>query len=303
MLGWLTGSWALLMFAHTTPWQAALLSVSVGLAMAGVGFCVMHDANHGAASSIPGVNRALSLSLDLLGASSVLWRQKHNVLHHTYTNISGSDPDLEGGRPWLRFAPSQPRRSWHRFQRFYIWVLYAVFPLKWFFFDDIRDLIAQRVRGWALWKTLAWKALFITWAIALPALLHPSWGLVACWAIVLCTLGNVLSAVFQLAHCVDRAEFVEPADVDSGWMEHQLATTVDFAPRSALLRWYLGGLNFQVEHHLFSRVSHVHYPALARIVEETCVRHGVPYRCHTTLWSALGANWRWLRQMGTAQAA
>lgn len=113
---------------------------------------------------------------------------------------------------------------------------------------------------------------------------------------------NVLSAVFQLAHCTDAAEFAPTSDLESGWVQHQLATTVNFAPGNPLLRWYLGGLNFQVEHHLFSRVCHVHYPSLAQIVRETCVRHGVVYRCQPTLLRALAANWRWLRQMGNSPA-
>src|SRR3954468_22867755 len=303
MLAWLAASWALLMFGHPAAWQAVLLSISIGLAMAGVGFCVMHDANHGASTSSPRLNRLLSFSLDLLGASSTLWRHKHNVMHHTYTNVCGTDPDLEGGSPWLRFAPSQRRHPWHRFQRFYVWLLYGGLPPKWFFYDDFRDLIVQRVRGRELVALLAGKALFITWAFAIPAYLHWSWALVACWAIALFTLGNVLSAVFQLAHCVDEAEFVHPTDVEGGWAQHQIATTVDFAPANRVLSWFPGGLNFQVEHHLFSRVCHVHYPALARIVEETCRSHGLRYRCEPTLSSALAANWRWLRTMGLSSTA
>ncbi|MGZ6126152.1 MAG: fatty acid desaturase family protein, partial [Myxococcales bacterium] len=246
MICWLAVSWSLLMFAHPGPWATALLAVSVGLAMAGVGFCVMHDANHGAASPSPRVNRMLSFSLDLLGASSALWRQKHNVLHHTYTNISGADPDLEGGGPFLRLAPWQPRHPWHRFQHFYVWLLYGLFPLKWWFLDDVRELLDGRVRGRALFTALAGKVLFVAWAFALPAALHLSWALVGIWAIALFTLGNVLAFVFQLAHCVGEADFVEREDVEGGWMRHQVATTVDFAPRNFLLSWYLGGLNFQV---------------------------------------------------------
>src|SRR6185503_10791683 len=131
MLAWLSASWAVLMFVRLPFWAAALLCVSVGLAMAGVGFSVMHDANHDATSSNRGVNRALSWSLDLLGASSLLWRHKHNLMHHTFTNVAGSDPDLEGGRPWLRLAPWQERRPWHSYQHLYVWLLYGVFPIKW----------------------------------------------------------------------------------------------------------------------------------------------------------------------------
>ena len=300
MFSWLAGSWALAMFAHPPAWLLVLLCVSIGLAMAGVGFCVMHDANHGATSSSARLNRILSLSLDLLGASSLLWRDKHNVKHHTYTNVAGADPDLEGGVPFLRLAPWQQRRAWHRYQHLYVWAIYAVFPLTWWCVDDLRGLfdLPRRERL----TLLAGKAVFVCWAFVLPAALHPSWGLFALWAVAVITLGNVLAAVFQLAHCVGEARFVTPGEANVPWAQHQVATTVDFAPGNALLGWYLGGLNYQVEHHLFARVCHVHYPALSRIVREACAKHGLRYRCEPTLRSALAANYRWLRALGAPAA-
>ena len=311
MLAWLATSYALLMFAHLPAWGIALSSVSIGLAMAGVGFSVMHDANHGGTSSSARTNGIMSFTLDLIGGSSFLWRRKHNVLHHTYTNISTLDPDLEGGGPLLRLAPWQSRRGHHRFQHLYVWLLYGLFPLKWWFVDDFRELATGRIsghqfppaRGRELLGALAGKALFVSWAFVLPAVLHPSWALLAIWGLAIFILGNVLAAVFQLAHCVGEAEFLDRGRIESDWAEHQVATTVDFAPANALLGWYLGGLNFQVEHHLFPRVCHLHYPALARIVEETCRKHLVRYRCEPTLRSALWANWRWLRRMGSPAVA
>jgi linoleoyl-CoA desaturase len=299
------------MFTNVRPWEAALLSVSIGLAMAGVGFSVMHDANHGGTSSSARVNAIMSFTLDLMGASSFLWRHKHNVLHHTYTNISTLDPDLEGGGPLLRLAPWQSLGVHHRFQHLYVWLLYGLFPLKWWFVDDVRELATgvmagkkfPAAGGRELFVALAGKALFVSWAFVLPAVLHPSWLLLPIWGLAIFTLGNVLAAVFQLAHCVGEADFLDgEREIENDWAEHQVATTVDFAPANAVLGWYLGGLNFQVEHHLFPRVCHLHYPALARIVEETCRAHRVRYRCEPTLRSALTANWRWLRRMGSAAA-
>ena len=173
--------------------------------------------------------------------------------------------------------------------------------------DDFRELATGRIggqqfppaRGFPLLGALAGKALFVSWAFVLPAVLHPSWALLLLWGLGIFALGNVLAAVFQLAHCVGEAEFLGSGRIETDWAEHQVATTVDFAPANALLGWYLGGLNFQVEHHLFPRVCHLHYPALARIVEETCRKHGLRYRCEPTLRSALAANWRWLRGMGS----
>ena len=311
LLTWLCGSWALVMFAPVNAWQAALLSVSIGLAMAGVGFSVMHDANHGGTSQSPRINALMSFTLDLLGASSALWRLKHNVLHHTYTNISGMDPDIEAGSPFLRLAPWQPRKPQHRFQHLYVWLLYAVFPLQWWFFDDLRELVTGRIggrqfpppRGRQLAVALLGKAAFTAWAFVLPAVLHPTWWLLALWGLGLFALGNVLAGVFQLAHCVGEADFVARGKTAADWAEHQIATSVDFARKNPLLSWYLGGLNFQVEHHLFPRVCHLHYPALSRIVEETCRDHGVRYRAEPTLGGALRSNFRWLKQMGALPAA
>jgi linoleoyl-CoA desaturase len=306
-MAWLAGSYALLLCAHLRPWQAVLLSLSVGFAMAGVGFSVMHDANHGGTSSSPRANRFLSLSLDLIGGSSFLWRSKHNVLHHGYTNISRLDPDLEGGWGALRLAPWQPRRPFHRFQHLYVWFLYGVFPLKWWFVDDFKELATGRIAGhqfprarWpTLLGTLAGKAIFVTWTLVIPALLHPWWAVAALFLLTVFVQGNLLATVFQLAHCVDEAEFVVADSKDRDWGEHQVATTVDFARDNPLLGWYLGGLNFQVEHHLFPRICHLHHPALSRIVEATCREHGVRYRSEPTLRSALAANLRWLRRMGS----
>src|SRR5712664_3475847 len=141
MIAWLAASWALLMLVHLRAWKAALLSVSVGLAMAGVGFSVMHDANHGGTSSSGRLNGIMGFTLDLLGASSFIWRKKHNLMHHTYTNIAGLDADIEAGSPFLRLAPWQSRHGFHRFQHLYVWLLYAVFPLQWWFYDDLRELV------------------------------------------------------------------------------------------------------------------------------------------------------------------
>ncbi|HEY6909342.1 MAG TPA: acyl-CoA desaturase [Myxococcales bacterium] len=314
MLSWMAATWAVAMFAPVGGMVAASLAVSIGLAMAGVGFCVMHDANHGSYSRSRDVNRVLGFTLDLLGASSHLWRQKHNILHHTYTNIEGLDDDIEAGTPYLRFAPWQRRMFFHRFQHLYVFLLYGFFPLKWFFVDDFRGFVTGRVgsqsfppaRGKALLTALVGKAAFFAWAFVVPALLHPTWWLVPLWLVASFTLGNVLGWVFQLAHCLDGAEFVgvEPGQVmREDWAVHQVRTTVDFARGNRLLSWYLGGLNFQVEHHLFPRVCHVHYPALSRIVEQTCADHHVRYRAEPTLRKALAANCRWLREMGRPLAS
>lgn len=308
---WAAASWAALLFTPLTPWQVILLVISLALAMAGIGFCVMHDANHGSLTNSARANTIFSYSLDLMGASSFHWRQAHNVLHHSYTNIQKLDVDLEMSF-LLCVAPWHRPRAYHRFQHLYIWFLFGIFLPKWWFFDDVRMFIFGRTgpqnfpgpRGATLATALFFKVIFVGWAFVIPALLHPTWKLIPLWILASFVLGNVLGWIFQLAHCVDQADFIEaePGDrLRASWAEHQVLTTVDFARDNRWVTWYLGGLNFQVEHHLFPRVSHTHYPALAKIVEKTCREHNIRYRATPHFRDAFLDNVRWLRAMGSAR--
>jgi linoleoyl-CoA desaturase len=312
ILGWFAASYAsLLAFGGTSGWLAAALTASLALATAGIGFSVMHDANHGAYSSSAALNRGWALALDFIGASSYVWRFKHNVQHHTYTNIDGMDADVDA-EPFLRLAPSQRLRSWHRLQHVYAWPLYGALTLRWWFLDDAVDLARGRVagtsfrrpRGFALATVLAGKLVFFGWALVVPALVFRSAWVAPFFLGGAVVLGFVLSFFFQLAHTVPEARFHAAGTgshrMPSAWAEHQVCATADFAPRNRLLSWYVGGLNFQVEHHLFPDVCHVHYPALAPIVEAVCAEHGVPYRATPTLGAAVAAHLRHLRAMGRA---
>lgn len=309
MVLWAVGSWALLVFAAETWWAAGLLALSLGLALAGVGFNITHDANHGSYSPHRRLNRALCWSLDAIGASSHVWQVKHNTAHHTFTNVSGADSDIDS-MPFARLAPDQPRRPYHRFQHVYMWFLYGLFAMKWHTLGDFGYLRQGRVgqvplpwpRGRKLMGFWLGKTLFATWALVIPLLLHPLWEVIAVFAVVSFVLAFTLAVTFQLAHCVEEAEFTSVEEMaaagSSEWARHQIETTVDFAPRNPVLAWYLGGLNFQVEHHLFSRVCHTHYPAMAAVVREVCDRHSIRHQSHPGLWPALVSHARWLRRMG-----
>jgi len=314
ILGWFGASYALLLaFGGVSPWLAAALTISLALATAGIGFSVMHDANHGAYSRSRAVNRGVGLALDLIGGSSYLWRFKHNVHHHSYANVDGLDPDIDAA-PFLRLARSQRWRAFHPWQGAYAWLLYGVLTLKWWFVDDVANLVSGRIgghpyprpRGRELVALLAGKAAFLGWALAVPLLVHRSAWVAAYFVLGAFVLGLVLSTVFQLAHAVPGADFHDALAVEgrlpAAWAEHQIRASVDFAPSSRVLTWYLGGLNFQIEHHLFPAVCHVHYPALARIVRETCRENGIPYRVQPDLRTAIAAHQRHLRELGRAPA-
>jgi linoleoyl-CoA desaturase len=311
IFAWFAASYGpLLAFGGDSAWLAVGLTLSLALATAGIGFSVMHDANHGAYSPSPAVNRAMGLTLDFIGASSYVWRFKHNVQHHTYANVDGMDADVDS-TPFLRLAPSQPVRRHHRWQHLYAWFLYGVLALKWWLVDDALDLARGRIgphpyarpgrREVAL--AIAGKAIFLGWAVVVPALVYRSAWVLLYFGLGATALGLVLSTVFQLAHLVPEARFHaatrgEARTMPTGWAEHQVRATADFAPSNRLLGWYVGGLNFQIEHHLFPAISHVHYPALAPLVADACRARGIPRVSRPTLRAAIAAHHRFLRDLG-----
>lgn len=294
-------------------WLAVVgFGISCGLATAGLGMAVQHDGGHLAYSRRRSINRAAASVLDLLGASSYVWKIKHGVVHHTYPNIEGADDDLDAA-PFARLAPGQRHRGFHRFQHLYMWPLYGFLTAKWFLFDDFRDLVRGRVgnhplaapRKAELAIFVLGKLAHLSWAVVVPILVL-GWAKALVFYVALsAACGITLAVVFQLAHCVEEATFVDPSPHSEPLMldfdAHQLATTIDFARDSKLLSWYVGGLNFQAVHHLFPRISHVHYPAIATIVAETAAAHGVRYTASPTLGAALRSHYRWLRRMGAGE--
>lgn len=308
---WLAGSYWLLVFIVSQPWLAVLTSASLACAMAGVGFNVMHEGGHRAYASSASVNRGMAFSLDLLGGSSYFWRYKHGIAHHSYPNIAGSDDDVYLGMLG-RLTPHDRRRGFHRFQHLYVWGLYALLAIKWQLLDDFRSIAKPGVadthvpRPPAGEQMLFWagKLLFFGLALGLPLFFHPWLHVVACYLLIGTILGLLLSVVFQLAHCLGEAKFATPPlpghALACDWATHQVESTVDFARGNGLLTWFIGGLNFQIEHHLFPRVCHTHYPALSKIVERVCAKHGVRYLAHATAGKALRSHYRWLRKLGRA---
>lgn len=310
IVAWFAASYGLLLaWGGTSGWVATAATLSLALATAGIGFSIMHDANHGAYARSPRVNQAWSLALDFIGASSFLWRRKHNVQHHTFANVDGLDTDIDAG-PFLRLAPTQPLRRFQRAQHVYAWPLYGMLLIKWWFVDDFRNLLGGRIgavpfarpQGRALATLVAGKVAFLGWSIVVPALVFRSAWVAVFFVFGAMVLGIVLSIVFQLAHVLPESQFHAAETVTghlpTGWAEHQVLATADFAPRNRLLGWYLGGLNFQIEHHLFPDVCHVHYPALSRMVEATCRVYGIPYRAFPSLGSAVAAHQDLLRSLG-----
>ena len=314
ILCWLTATYIGLVFFAVAWWQALMLSVSLGLAMAAVGFNIQHDGGHGAYSRFPIVNNIMAFTLDILGGSSFIWKRTHNVVHHSYTNVTGVDGDIDLGFMG-RLSPHQKRYGFHRYQHFYLWFLYGLITFKWQFRDDYQGLLIGKVgntrifrpKGWNAVALVTGKIIFMTLAFAIPLSLHAWYAVALCFFAASFVQGVTLSVVFQLAHVVEHAEFPMPEEeslrIENAWAVHQVETTVDFAQQSRLVNWYTGGLNFQIEHHLFPQICHIHYPAIAKIVEDTSKEFGVSYNAHKTARAAIASHFRWLREMGRPPAA
>ena len=312
ILVWFVSAYLLLLFLAPTWWISVPLAVVMGLALSAIGFNIQHDGGHKAYSDRQWVNRLMSMTIDMIGGSSYLWDIKHNSIHHTFTNIDGHDDDINVGALG-RLSPQQPRYPFHRAQGVYLWFLYGFLAIKWNLFDDFYNVATghigphkiPRPKGKDLAVFIGGKVVFFTLAFGIPTLLHPFWAVFGIYVVASFVSGVVMSCVFQLAHCVEEAAFPVAVSNSSGgvqietaWAVHQVQTTVDFARGNRLLCWLLGGLNFQVEHHLFHKICHVHYPALSKLVEEVCEEFGIQYNAHRSFLSALGSHARFLIEMG-----
>jgi linoleoyl-CoA desaturase len=302
--------YGLILSNRFSPMVMLGLSVLLGLGMAGIGFAIGHDAVHGAYSDNPKVNKVIGWSFDLVGGSSYLWRITHNVIHHTYTNIHGADEDLSVS-PLLRLSPHAPRRWFQRWQAWYAIPLYAMTTLFWVFVKDYKYLAQKDLGPYAdrkhALKDLAGvaigKVIFYGWSLAIPFMVVklPWWQIAIGMLTAHAAAGIALGIVFQLAHVVEETMHPEPDEQNAmlqSWVVHELATTANFAPTNHVLNWYVGGLNFQVEHHLFPKVCSVHYPALSQIVRDLAAKHGLPYNSHATMRAATRSHLRTLRIFG-----
>lgn len=290
-----------------------LMYTLIGLGIAGIGLGIMHDANHGAYSKKQKVNDRIGQVLNFVGGHAVTWKIQHNVLHHSFTNIDGMDEDIDPG-PIMRFNPHKKRYGLHRLQHLYGWFIYGLMTFFWLTFKDFLQLaryrkmgLTKQFEGKSIWRLtldiILWKVFYYGYAMVIPILFFEvEWyWIVAGWFWSLFISGLILGMIFQPAHVVPETVFPMPdADhnMDNNWAIHQMLTTTNFAPKSRIFSWYVGGLNYQVEHHLFPNICHVHYRKLAPIVEACAKEHGVPYYSERTFAGAVIKHIRLLRDLG-----
>jgi linoleoyl-CoA desaturase len=306
-------SYGLILSGWFSPWEMLALCVLLGIGLAGTGFCVAHDALHGAYSSSSLVNRLLGYTFDLAGANGYMWKITHNVIHHTYTNIHGIDEDLTVS-PLLRLSPGAPRFWFHRYQHIYGFLAYGLATINWMFVKDYQQFLKKDIGPYtdrkhprSEWiQLIVGKLVVYAWMIVIPLLVLDVtwWQFLIGFLTVHLVAGMILGIVFQLAHVVEGPEYPMPdaeGDMENTWLIHEMETTADFAHGNRLLSWYIGGLNYQIEHHLFPRVCSIHYRALAPIVRNTAHEFGVPYHNQPTLRSAIASHYRMLKVFGSPE--
>ncbi len=297
-------------FFTPNAWIAIAECLAMGGVTAAIGFNVMHDGGHGSFSESAFWNKIAAFSVNGLGASMLMWMNKHNIIHHTYTNIDGIDDDIEVGS-LLRMCTTQKKLKIHRFQHIYVWFLYTLLLVSWVFHTDYKKYFTKKVgnvpiKKFSTFNHIAFwaaKAFYYGIAIVLPIYMVGFFPWLLGFFVMSMFAGLVLSVVFQLAHTVEEAAFpVATAnnDIENEWAIHQIETTANFATKNKLISWLVGGLNFQIEHHLFPKISHIHYPAISKIIKSTCEEFNVKYIEFKRTRDAIISHTMYLRKMGRA---
>ena len=298
----------------TQTWQLFTCFILSGFGMAGIGMGIMHDAIHGTYSSNPKINKLLSYTLNLVGANATIWKVQHNVLHHSFTNIHEGDDDLNVPF-FLRFSPNAKKNLLHPFQHWYTWFFYGLSTLSWVTTKDFirldRYYKMGLIKGKNIYrntflKILAWKFVYFTLTLGMPILFSPfGIGEILLGFLTLHFItGLSISLVFQTAHVMPEVSFHQTDEngiVEGERMIHQLLTTSNYAPKSRLFSWMIGGLNFQIEHHLFPDICHVHYKNISEIVQQTASEYNLPYYSKKNFFQALRSHFQMLHYLGNLE--
>ena len=298
-----------LVFFTPNTFLSILECVALGGIVSAIGFNVMHDGAHGSFSRYKAVNIFAAFSLNILGGNSFMWNMKHNIIHHAYTNVDGVDDDIDI-QPWMRMSATQKKYALHKYQHIYFWVLYSLFYIFWIFVLDYQKYFKSKVGNMDL-KKMSLSDHLIFWGfklfhaflfIGLPIYLLGFSSWLIGFLVFTGVAGLVLSLVFQLAHTVEHTAFpvadVETGKMENEWAIHQIKTTANFATHNKVICWLVGGLNFQIEHHLFPKISHIHYPEISKIIRQACREYGIEYIEYPKMRYAVASHVAFLKQMG-----
>jgi linoleoyl-CoA desaturase len=309
---WL-GSYLGLLFGEFSLLTNNLLWIVYGLSSVFMAVNCGHDAIHGSFSSKKWVNNFYGNTFNIIGANSYIWAKIHNVVHHTFTNIAGHDEDIESV-PIARLAPSQEWKPIQKYQHIWLFFLYPLGTLSWVFKKDYIKFFQKKIGTLdnsshprkEYFRLFFFKFLYYFLFIALPIIMidMPWYTVVGGFILGHLFGGFAIVIIFMLAHVVEEAHFPMPdneGNIEDTWAVSQMRTTVDFGRKSALTSFIAGGLNFQVEHHLFPKICHIHYPEVSDIVKKTAEDYGVPYNELPSFYAAFKSHVRFLKKLGNNQ--
>ncbi len=305
--------WALFTFGGLEGSTFWIAEIVMGFGLAGIGLNIMHDGNHNAYSNKPWINKLMGRTVDLVGGNAEMWMIQHNVLHHTFTNIDGLDEDISPA-PVLRFNPNNRLYKIHRFQHIYAWFFYSLMTIFWMLPKDWlslsryhkKDLIKMTGRSTKslFFQMLSTKTFYFTYSLVLPMIFSglPWYLIVLGWLVMHAVAGFLMAIIFQPAHIMEHNSFHKAGDdglkLDTTRLEHQFLASVNFGMNNKILTYLCGGLNFQIEHHLFPNICHVHYKALSKIVKKTAMEFDLQYKGEMTFTDALALHTTTLKNLG-----
>jgi linoleoyl-CoA desaturase len=306
----IAGSYALILLHPCPLWTLLPLAFVFGIASLLMAINIGHDAAHHVLFRSKFWNNFVQgVSFALLGVSAYLWQMRHNKSHHIFPNVNGCDIDIDEN-PFLRLSPNQPWRRRFRFQHLYAPIAYVFVALHTVVWQDFVYLFKKRLANMKdihhppiQYVIFALCKLFYVGAVlAVPICVLPlPWQQTLLGYLAMQAVASLLFVFLLIGtHFSDATEF--PAVDAHGslartWAMHNLATACDWAPHSRVAHFFVGGVNAHASHHLFPAVSHAHYRALARIIEDTAAEYGVKYN-KLTLGGIVRSHFRFLRAMG-----
>ena len=281
----------------------------MGVGMAGVGMCIMHDGNHNSFSNNRNINKIMGFTLQILGGTYKNWKIQHNQLHHKHPNVLHHDPDVSPIK-LLRFSPDSDYKKIYRFQFIYAWFLYGLMTFSFATIKEFKQLIewskneiitVSQFRQLML-ELIVWKTMYYFFILIIPILVlnisFLEWF--SLFFLMHFVAGFVLAIVFQTAHIMPDCKhltYSEKLDLNT-WAINQLLTTSNYSPNNKLFSWLIGGLNYQIEHHLFPGICHVHYAKISPIVKRVANEYNLPYHYKQNFLQAIIAHTKMLYYLG-----
>ena len=311
LIGLYLSSYVLLLSRSLNTGMSIMLVMIMGLAGVMIVFNIVHDASHNVLFKNRSLNKAAAYFGDLMGMNSYIWNIRHNIQHHTFTNVAGGDVLLDS-IPFIRVCSQQKKLPMHKYQVWYVPFLYMFYSVFWVFFIDI-NMFRQKQMGnyknmthsWKEWaKLIFFKSFYLFYMIVFPAWIIniPLATVLAGFLIYHMVAGILLSTVVVLGHCVEGAEYTAPDEngiIQNSFLQHEWNATYDCSTNSTALHWITGGLNTHLAHHLFPKLCHCHYLDITKIIKEHCAEHQINYP-HYSLGDAIISHFNFLKLQANA---